>query len=80
MLTLMTADQLTAPPEDPLYNSVEAAAYLHVPVSTLRNQRRAWGINPFRVGRALLYPQSELDAYLARNREINREPVLQKTG
>jgi Helix-turn-helix domain len=65
----MTSDQLTAPARDPLLNSAEAAAYLNVPMSTLRNQRRAWGLEPFRVGRALQYRESELRAYLESRRE-----------
>lgn len=74
----MTMDQLEASgpghplrglPDDPLLNSAEAAMYLNVPMSTLRNQRRAWGLNPFKTGRALQYRRSELDAWLERNRD-----------
>lgn len=85
----MTVDQLPiAPPRnsnrptqgraaDPLLNSAQAAGYLNVPLSTLRNQRRNWGLHPFKVGRALQFRQSELDAYLARSREGD---ALQQTG
>ena len=65
----MTADQLLAARADTLLNSAEAAAYLNVPLSSLRNQRRVWGLHPSKVGRALQYRKSELDGLLARNRE-----------
>jgi hypothetical protein len=88
----MTVEQLTTvsqngtgytpPVADPLLNSVQAAVYLNVPVSTLRNYRRAWGLHPSKVGRALQYPQSQLDALLARNRETGEDPggELRQTG
>jgi hypothetical protein len=55
--------------QDPLLNSAEAAAYLNVPITTLRSRRAVWGLHPFRVGRALMWRKSELDAWLERNRE-----------
>lgn len=82
----MTAEQLTVPRADVLMNSAEAAAYLNVPLSSLRNQRRAWGLHPSKVGRALQYRQSELDDLLARTREGGpaetdvTEAILQQTG
>lgn len=57
--------------QDPLLNSMEAAAYLNVPLSTLRNQRKAWGLHPFKTGRALQFRKSELDDWLERNRETS---------
>jgi Helix-turn-helix domain len=62
----MTPDEKAA---DPLLNSAEAAAYLNVPLSTLRNQRRIWGLHPFRIGRALMWRESELAAWLESRRE-----------
>lgn len=82
----MTAEQLLVARADRLMNSAEAAAYLNVPLSSLRNQRRAWGLHPSKVGRALQYRQSELDDLLARNREGDpaeidvTESILQTTG
>jgi hypothetical protein len=63
-----------SPVPDRLLNSEQAAVYLNVPLSSLRNQRKAWGLHPTKVGRALQFRQSELDDLLERNRE-GRTPI-----
>jgi excisionase family DNA binding protein len=54
-----------------LLNAAEAAAYLNVPLSTLRNQKDAWGLTYLRTGRSLKFPLGPLREWV---RERGTEP------
>lgn len=51
---------------DRLVGVREAAQFLDVPVSTLYQRWQPWGLRGYRVGRALKFRTSELDAWLSR--------------
>jgi excisionase family DNA binding protein len=49
-----------------LLSTTAAAEYLDIPVRTLRDNRRAWGIPATRIGRELHFRQRDLDAWVTR--------------
>lgn len=47
----------------------EAAELLAVPPKRLRDQRRAWGITTYKVGRELRFRERDLNAWLAKQKQ-----------
>lgn len=46
----------------------EAAEYLNIPLRTLYPYYQVWGIPFVRIGRSILFKQSDLDAYIESSR------------
>ena len=58
-----------APPESPLLTAPEAAAYLRVPLRTLRQYVAQRRLAFIKFGRRLFFRQADLDAFIQRHHQ-----------
>jgi excisionase family DNA binding protein len=66
---LKTLERETAAPAARLMDMAGCAEYLGIKKRTLQDNWRGWGLTAVKVGRAIRFRQSDIDAWLESNKE-----------